>query len=404
MSNKQTSKGFSALAAIATKPDTPNVPETKVPLDFGAASFDGEDMGDLNDANVEKIVTPTSVTKEGDSIIVNYQDPIVEPIVETPVVTLNDRSVRSWTEAELEAYIAGAVDIDIYHSTVVEAIQEMRIRNTLLPAAWSLDDCKQFLSTNLSPAQTSKGAWVKDVTRAARREHEWTNQELESWALGEIKAEGSTIDAGLAIELKSRLGLVTPTVDVDAVILCYKVKMGLIKPVHTLPTVAAPKAVVAKAAVVVTQPKVTLNLEGINPMAHSYIEDSLADFHKVMAPGRSITNKVGGEAQKLLKEIIAYAYSLTDPTEANTALRALFEHFAAHRGEGMIFEDTYAFRFIEDMNCTPKEQIDHSRLLTAFLAYADPLVELRAQTDVGSLIGGVPTRFQSRVIEFFSKL
>lgn len=237
MSNKNTSKGFAALAAIATKPDTPNVPETRVPADFGAANFDGEDIGDLNDSKVESIVEAISVTKVGDSIIVEVADPVTPE----PVVTLNDRSVRTWTEAELEAYIAGAADIDVYHSTVVEAIQEMRIRNTLLPSAWSLDDCKQFLSTNLSPAQTTKGAWVKDVTRAARREHEWTNQELESWALGEIKAEGSTIDAGLAIELKSRLGLVTPTVDVDAVILCYKVKMGLIKPVHTLPTVATLK-------------------------------------------------------------------------------------------------------------------------------------------------------------------
>lgn len=394
MANKNTLSSFAQLAAIAPKSDVvietaPSVKESVQQFDEFAFFKDPiapvederehEDQGGLNDVEEEPEAPPAD--------------------------TLNTRDVRTWTEAELESYIAGEVDVDVYHSTVVAAINEMRIRNTTLPAAWSVDECKTFYINGLKPEQTTKGAWVKDVTRASRREHEWTNQELESWALGEIKPEGQTIASGLAIELKSRLNLVVPTVDVDAVIQCYKVKEGLVKAPATMPTKPTPKVAVAKATVAVVQPsKITINHEGLSMLNQSYIESALTEFHAVMKPGRAVTNKAGGEAQKLLKELITYAYSQPDPVVANAALKVLFDHFAANRADGLIFEDTYAFRFIEDMVCPPKDQIEHAALLSLFLAYADPMIELRSQTDVGSLIKGVPTRFQSRMFEFFSKV
>jgi hypothetical protein len=318
---------------------------------------------------------------------------------------LNDLDVRQWTDLELEAYITGTVQFEVYHSRVVEAIAEHRIRHAVLSAAWTVAECQQFLASGLEPAKTTTGAWVNDVTRASRREHAWSTQELEAWARGEIEPEGSTLASGLAIELKARLQLALPTVDVAAVIQCYKVKAGLAPPVPAF-VAPTPKVapVVAKAAVVVVPTKVTINQEGLTAMNQSYIENSLAEFHNVMRPGRAVDIVKGGEAQKLLKEIIVYAISLPDPQASGAAMRALFDHFAANRAEGMIFEDTYAFRFIENMRVTPKEQESHAALLTLFLAYADPMVELREQTDVSSLIKGVPTRLQSRVLEFFSKL
>jgi hypothetical protein len=318
---------------------------------------------------------------------------------------LNDLDVRQWTDLELEAYITGTVQFEVYHSRVVEAIAEHRIRHVALSAAWTVAECQQFLASGLEPAKTTTGAWVNDVTRAARREHAWSTQELEAWARGEIEPEGSTLASGLAIELKARLQLALPTVDVAAVIQCYKVKAGLAPPVPAF-VAPTPKVapVVAKAAVVVAPTKVTINQEGLTAMNQSYIENSLAEFHNVMRPGRAVGEVKGGEAQKLLKEVIVYAISLPDGQAAGAAMRALFDHFAANRAEGMIFEDTYAFRFIENMRVTPKEQESHAALLTLFLAYADPMVELREQTDISSLIKGVPTRLQSRVLEFFSKL
>jgi hypothetical protein len=300
------------------------------------------------------------------------------------------------------------VEVEVYYSTVEKAIAELRIRNTKLAAAWTIDECQEFLNSGLEPAKTSKDAWVKDVTRASRREHEWTTQELESWALGEIQPEGSTLAAGLAIELKRRLQLSVPSVDVDAVILCYKVKAGLVK---AQPTVAPVTTQVAKVQAV-AQPQTKVNYEGLTEMNQSYIEGALAQFHDVMRPGKAVMAPPagskkphpGGEAQKLLKEVINYAIGLPDPEAANAAMRYLFDHFVANRADGKIFEDTYAFRFIEDMRSPVKEQESHAALLTLFLAYADPMTELRSQTDVSSLIRGVPTRLQSRVLEFFSKL
>lgn len=400
MANKNTYSNFAALSAI--KPS-----ETKETALTSAVQFDerveGEDLGDLNDAKVERIVAATSVTREGDTIIVNVPDP--DDVIEAPIPTLNDRDPRTWTDEELEAYITKQVSIDVYYSTVVAAIAEMRIRNKLLPRAWSLEECQTFLTNGVEPAKTSKGAWVSDVTRATRREHEWSTQELESWALGEIQPEGQTIAAGLAIELKQRLKLTVPSVDVEAVIKCYKVKEGLV----VAKTAAVSTPAIANKASVVTptiakKSNVTINPEGLSIMNQSYIEGALKDFHSVMEPGRAVTRVQGGQAQKLLKEVITYAYSLPDPGAATAAMKALFDHFAANREPGQIFEDTYAFRFIEDMLTTPKEQEGHAALLTVFLAYADPMTELREQTDVMSLIKGVPTKYQSRILEFFSKV
>lgn len=429
MSNKHTSKGFSALAAIATKPDTPSVP-----VDFGAASFDGEDLGDVSEPK-EVLMTVTEVRQEGLTPIVETHDADAPPQVEDErenedqgglndeldtdpgdadmsdtsgakaAPDLNDLDVRQWTDLELEAYITGTVQFEVYHSRVVEAIAEHRIRHVALSAAWTVTECQQFLASGLEPAKTTTGAWVNDVTRAARREHAWSTQELEAWARGEIEPEGSTLASGLAIELKARLQLAIPTVEVSAVIQCYKVKVGLAAPtpafVAPIPKVAP---VVAKAAAVVTPTKVTINQEGLTAMNQSYIENSLTEFHNVMRPGRAVSEVKGGEAQKLLKEIISYSIGLPDGQAAASAMRALFDHFKANRGEGMIFEDTYAFRFIENMRVPAKDQESHAALLTLFLVFADPMVELREQTDVSSLIKGVPTRLQSRVLEFFSKI
>lgn len=361
------------------------------------------DEGDDTNADADQSDTPVDETDPGAGEDETTDSEGTDDDEATP--DLNDLDVRQWTDLELEGYITGTVQFEIYHSRVVEAIAEHRIRHAVLSAAWTVAECQQFLASGLEPAKTTTGAWVNDVTRAARREHAWSTQELEAWARGEIEPEGSTLASGLAIELKARLQLALPTVDVAAVIQCYKVKVGLAAPapafVAPTPKVAP---VVAKAAVVVVPTKVTINQEGLTAMNQSYIENSLAEFHNVMRPGRAVDLVKGGEAQKLLKEVIVYAISLPDGQAAAAAMRALFEHFKANRAEGMIFEDTYAFRFIENMRVTPKEQESHAALLTLFLAYADPMVELREQTDVSSLIKGVPTRLQSRVLEFFSKL
>lgn len=366
-----------------------------------------ESTGGFDDGhdNVE-VESFASSTKEADiaSKLAAPATPVFDAPVETQVVdpqarVLNELPVQDWTTAELEAYIAGTVSEETYVATLKEAVKEHRIREIKLPAAWTVTECRNFLKNGIEPAKTTKGAWVSDDTRRFRREHEWTTEELESWALDEIKPEGSTSKNGLAIELKQRLGLNIPTSDPQNVIANYRFTHGKVKQEVVIPTPAT--IAVAAVAEPVAAPKI--QLDGVTPVNQSYIDSSLAQFEAVMKPGRAITEQVGGEAQRLLRDVMLYTVRLPDPVGARSAMQYLLEYFRARRGIGQLFEDTYAFRGIPDMKGTKKEQVAHHDLLTLFLVYADPMVELRGQTDVPSLLGAIDPQYQSRVLEFFSR-
>lgn len=414
--------GFAALAAVKTSPTGATDLETPVESitqDGNINNVDphGEDLGDVDATSTEGEVTTDEVSPLEESVEDEQTaaederadeesnpglNDDIEEAVEPAKSTLNDRPVSTWTTDELEAYITGKVDVDVYHSTVKLAITEHRIRESKLSNAWTFEECKAFLEQGIVPAKTSKGAWIKDETRKYRREHEWTTQELESWALGEIQPEGVTLPAGLALELKDRLALNVPSQDVQAILTNYRHRTGQVDKVLATqtPTAATPAVTEAQKATVTKQ----ITYEGLTEMNQSYIEGSLATFANVMKPGKAVSPATGGEAQKLLMEVINYAIRLEDPAASRSAMNLLLDYFRANRAPGQLFEDTYAFRFIEDMRSPTKVQESHAALLTLFLVYADPMVELRAQTDTGSLIKGVPTKYQSRVFEFFGKL
>lgn len=326
-----------------------------------------------------------------------FDAPVEEPV--KPAYIL--RTIDQWTDAELEAYIAGTCEEETYVAQLKQAVSEHRKRYSTLAKAWSVEECREFLLNGTVPAKTTKGAWVKDVTRQYRREHEWETNELESWALGEIAAGGVTTDGGLAIELKSRLNLNVPSVDVNAVITNYRHATNQVtaarqeqRPEPNTPTVTEAK---------IAEVTKTIQLEGLTLVNQSYIESSLAQFESVMKVGRAVSETQGGDAQKLLRDVIVYAIQLPDPVGSRNAMQYLLEYFRARRGIGQLFEDTYAYRNIPDMRAPKKDQVAHHDLLTLFLVYADPMVELREQTDIPSLIGNVNPQFQSRVLEFFAR-
>lgn len=329
------------------------------------------------------------------------------PQDDTPVAApaervLNDLPVIEWTTAELEAYIAGTTAEETYVATIKEAIREHRIRETTLPKAWTAAECRAFFKDGTTPEQTTKGAWVNDETRKDRREYEWTTEELESWALGEISPEGSTTRGGLAVELKQRLKLQVPGSDPDTIIANYRFVTKQVAEV--IPSMAKLATTLTEITPVETTTIAqSVQLEGVTPVNQSYIDSSLAQFESVMKPGKAVSEKAGGEAQRLLRDVIMYAVRLNDPVGAHSAMKYLLDYFAARRGIGQIFEDTYAYRNIPDMPTTKKEQVAHHDLLTLFLVYADPMVELRGQTDIPSLIGKVQPAYQSRLLEFFSR-
>lgn len=381
--------GFAALAAIQDKvikaepADLESTIASKSQVDAT-----GEDLGDVTDSQSTNQAPPATA-------------PTTEPEEETPIL-LNDTPIQEWTTEQLESYIKGETDEPVYLVKLKEAVAEHRIRENVLSAAWTLEQCKEFLAQGIVPAKTSKGAWVEDVTRQYRREYEWETNELESWALGEIKAEGATLDAGLAIELKKRLNLNVPSVDVNAVITNYKHATGQAKAavVETRPAPASVAVTEAQVASVTEQ----ITYAGLTTVNQSYLENSLAKYAAVMQVGRTLVPSVGGEAQKLLMEVINYAIQLPDATASKSAMALIFNFIKANRAPGKIFEDTYVYRNIEDMKATVASQKNFAHLLTLFVTFADDMVELRAQTDIPSLIKGVPSQFQSRVLEFFSRV
>lgn len=400
-------QGFAALAALQNK--TTTVDETKDLPDLEETPEPGEgDLPEFPDEESESFASEskeTNIAAQLNAVVERAQpvfDAPVEEVIEQPEARdLNTIPVVEWTDTELEEYISGVTKVETYVATLKEAVTEHRKRYNILAKAWTVEECRAFLLTDITPAKTSKGAWVNDVTRKFRREHEWETNELESWALGEIKAEGATTDGGLAVELKQRLNLPLKSVDVQAVITNYRYTTAQVneprveqRPEPQTQTVTEERvAEVTKA----------IQLEGVTPVNQSYIDSSLAQFEAVMKPGRAITEKSSGDAQRLLRDVILYAIQLPDPVGARSAMQYLLEYFRARRGIGQIFEDTYAFRGIPDMRGTKKEQVAHHDLLTVFLVYADPMVELRGQTDVPSLIGNVSPQFQSRVLEFFAR-
>lgn len=410
--------GFAALSALQFKPATLEEAKPEVDINDVDAKSDrgltpvvatleeaafqdvGAEEGTSTPAELPESPSEESLTKPKPA------QPVFDDIAsETPnggIRLVNDIPVSQWTDEELDAYIAGTVSEDTYLDTLRLAITEHRIRRDQLAVAWTVDECREFLKQGIVPAKTSKGAWVNDVTRKYRREHEWETNELESWALGEIKAEGATLDAGLAIELKQRLNLQLPGVDVTAVITNYRHLTNQVTEARVEPRPEPQTTEVTEQRVAEVTKQI--QLEGLTPVNQSYIESSLAQFENVMKPGRAITEVASGEAQKLLRNVIMYAISIQDPVGARSAMQYLIDYFRARRDVGKIFEDTYAFRGINDMKATKKEQVAHHDLLTLFLVFADPMVELRQQTDIPSLIGGVPAHLQSRVIEFFSRV
>lgn len=328
-----------------------------------------------------------------------FDAPVEEPVVKESVYT--SQPVDQWSTSELEAYIAGTCEEETYVEQLKLAVTEHRKRESTLAKAWTVLECREYFLTGKVPAKTSKGAWVKDVTRVYRREHEWETNELESWALGEIKAEGATTDGGLAVELKQRLNLPLKSFDVQAIITNYRYTTAQVNETRE-ETRPEPKTQEVSEARVAEVTK-AIQLEGVTAVNQSYIDSSLAQFEAVMKPGRAVTERAAGDAQTLLRDVIRYSIQLPDPVGARSAMQYLLEYFRARRDIGQIFEDTYAFRGIPDMRGTKKEQVAHHDLLTLFLVYADSMVELRAQTDIPSLIGNVSPQFQSRVLEFFAR-
>ncbi|BEG72722.1 hypothetical protein RVBP21_3500 [Pseudomonas phage BRkr] len=326
---------------------------------------------------------------------------ISEPEVVEEVKPLVDTPVSGWTKEELELYIKGELVEDVRYNVLKEAIVEHQRREATLDLAWNPQQCKEFLVSGIVPDKTSKGAWKSDITRFARKATQWTTQELESWALGEIRPEGSTSEPALAVELKERLMLVSKSNAPEDVILAYKAQTGqTTQTTHltgTIPTAAAPK-------VDVEAVRIQLSYEGLTEVNQTYIEETLKKYKEICAPGKPLTPQTGVMAQKQLDNVIRYVINLEDPVGFKNGMEIIRKFITENRKSPGLFDDSHAFRFTDGLSVQGGVQESHIQILTLFFIFADENKEARTQYDVPSLVSLFPTKRQPLLLQYFQQV
>lgn len=320
-----------------------------------------------------------------------------------PVFPFSD--ITTWTVEELELYISRPENMDIYHSKLVQAITIHRQLFTKLNEAWSTDECVAFIKEGVEPPKTTTGCYLNDVTRKLRRESSWTTQELEAWALDEIKPEGLVTRNGLAIQLHERFHMQIKSVDAESVIVHYKHNFGpnkgQVKLVGQIPVAKAIQPTVEEIKVVEKK----IKYPGLSEMNQSYIEENLKRYCEAVAPNRRITPKQGEEAQRQLNNTILAILKEQDPVGVKSGLDILFTKIVAERitNPNGVFSDTNIFRFAEGIPETGKAQETHRRLLTLFFAFIDGDEGILAQTDVAELVRYLPSNQQNQLFAYLGR-
>lgn len=365
-----------------------------------------EELFVLNRTPEESEARDQPVVVDGEPVKTVIEHLDVVAVREEPAAPVYPFSeLETWTVEELENYISRPENIDVYHSKLVKAIALHRQLFTKLNEAWSVDECTAFFKEGVEPAKTSKGCYVNDVTRRLRRESSWTTQELESWALGEIKPEGLVTTNGLAVQLHERFAMPINSVDPELVIAHYKhhfgPNKGQVKLVGQIPTAKTVQPTVAE--IKVTEQKI--KYAGLTEMNQTYIEETLKKYCEAVRPNRVITPSKGNEAQRELHNVVKSILAEQDPVGVKSGLDILFKVINEERliNPKGVFSDTNIFRFAEGISEVGREQEIHRRLFTLFFAFIDGDEGILAQTDVQELVKYLPSRQQNQLFAYFGR-
>lgn len=310
--------------------------------------------------------------------------------VETAVVELTNEEKL----AQYEATLINEDGYDVTKNDLEAALSGHLKLSTKLSSAWTLQEVKSFLEMGIEPAKASTGVWVNDITRASKKAGAWTTEEIEAWALGEIKAEGRATDGALAQALVNRLDLKVTAVTPDAVIKAYKYQ------VHA--QTETPEVVVAPVAPTVVAAPTVINLVGLSEMNAKYIESVLEKYLAELKPGKAVSQEKGIVLQKSLDNVIRYIIALPDPAGFKTGMDYLMGVISKHRVGG-VFDDTYALRFTDALPVAGHVQENHNRLLTLMFIFADKDKSFRKQVDVGYLLEYVPADKQPLLLQYFEQ-
>lgn len=298
------------------------------------------------------------------------------------------KAVQDWCTEELLAYLKGEL-VDVGQGKRAQLIREYARREPL-EAAWSDEEVLAYHREGVVPPKTSSGVWERDVTRRTRKAADWTDAELDAWAKGEIQAVGVVTDAHLAKELHQRFRLPGYDDSVATVIKRYthQVATPVAEPIPA-PTVHAK-----------TAPPPPVAVGALTAANVGFIDGTLAQYAKVMAPGRPISEDTGGAQQRALENLFVYVLRL----EGQALLEALerIKHFIHQHREG-VFSPSYAYRFVHLLKGERRNQHRHVNLIELFLVVTHPLTAKRQQVDVRLMLAGVPTDKQEALVEYFTR-
>lgn len=390
---------------------------TGIPGQYGEKGPEGprapieDEREDEDDPSLDQDHEETE-SEDGDEIVEEELDSTEESvedeqaaIEEAAAPAFPFTEVSTWTQAELEKYISRPENMEIYHSKLVSAISIHRQLVDVLNEAWSVDDCIAFFKEGTTPAKTTTGCYVNDVTRRLRRESSWTTQELEAWALGEIKPEGLSTTNGLAAALYERFNMKISSVAPEMVIAHYKhnygPNKGQVKLVGEIPVAKAVQPAAAEIPVIEKK----IKYPGLSEMNQSYIEEALKRYCDAVRPNRVVTPKKGEEAQRELHNVVMSILKEQDPTGVKSGLDILFTKIVEeriHNPRG-VFSDTNAFRFAEGIPATGRAVEIHRRLFTLFFAFIDGDEGILAQTDVPELIKYLPSHQQNLLLGYLGR-
>lgn len=298
---------------------------------------------------------------------------------------------------ELEELLKSEDDISVKQLEAL--LKEHRRRVDTLNEAWTLEEVREFLRSNVMPEITPQGVWVKDVKRNRSEASMWSDAELLAFLNKEIEAYGRASEDALLHEIKRR-GLKAEQVVVNtAPALTYTDSASTVASATTDVQDKEPKVVEVKPQAV--QPEALK--EGLTLMNQQFITQILEDYVTNLRPGRPVSIKEGLQYQQSLDKLFRYVIGLQDPVGFKSGMDLIFAAVCKHREKG-VFEDTYAFRFTDQLTVQSNVQESHIQLLTLLLIFADADKAAREQYDLQMLVQLFPIDRQPLLLQYFNQL
>lgn len=299
--------------------------------------------------------------------------------------TRDKRAMNTWSTDELRAFMTGDLD-GIPKRLENEIVNEYRRRESVVPA-WSNQEVLNHLRMGTIPRKTESGLWLNDVERNRRKAAEWSDEELDAWAQGEIKHGANAKDAQLAHELSRRFSLKPKDTSIKSVMDAYQHRND--------PPVGASVEKPAPAP----QPTPVAQHGALSEMNLSFIDTQMQRYVDTVAPGKVVGDELGGKAQRELDNLFNYVLRLEGPALPEGLDRIKKVIIAERDG---VFSPSNAYRFVNQLKGNRRRQQQHINLIELFLILTDRnAAAKRKQIDIGHMLNGYEPDTVAKLMDYF---